>query len=129
MEVIGQYVATPLFIEPLQIEHTSMKPLYPIIELIEFCLELALEIQLRFGDSLRFGASLRRFISLLRFISLRSFTSEIRLCAQVEEDPNDVMYILIDLTLPGVDVKRPRIRMINGESLTQSLTRAGLLAA
>ena len=36
MEVIGQYVATPPFIEPLQIEHTSMKPLYPIIELVEF---------------------------------------------------------------------------------------------
>ena len=77
MEVIGQYVATPPFIEPLQIEHTSMKPLYPIIELIEFCLELALEIQLCFGDSLRFGASLRRFASL------RSFTSEIRFASEL----------------------------------------------
>ena len=87
MEVIGQYVATPPFIQPLQIEHTSMKSLYPLIELeYEFCLELwrsnfASEIhfasELHFGDSLRFGASLRRFISL------RSFTSEIRFAAEL----------------------------------------------
>ena len=85
MGVIGQYVATPPFIQPLQIEHTSMKSLYPIIEL-EFCLELwrsnfASEIhfasELHFGDSLRFGASLRRFISL------RSFTSEIRFASEL----------------------------------------------
>ena len=85
MEVIGQYVATPPFIQPLQIEHTSMKSLYPIIEL-EFCLELwrsnfASEIhfasELHFGDSFRFGASLRRFASL------RSFTSEIRFAAEL----------------------------------------------
>ena len=89
MEVIGQYVATPPFIEPLQIEHTSMKPLYPIIELFDptllrrftslrsFTSEIHFASELHFGDSFRFGASLRRFISL------RSFTSEIRFASEL----------------------------------------------
>ena len=89
MEVIGQYVATPPFIDPLQIEHTSMKPLYPIIELIEFCFvrrftslrsftsEIRFASELHFGDSFRFGASLRRFASL------RSFTSEIHFASEL----------------------------------------------
>ena len=76
MEVIGQYVATPPFLDPLQIEHTSKKPLYPIIELIE-CWEIHFASELHFGDSLRFGAS------LWRFASLRSFTLEIRFASEL----------------------------------------------
>ena len=127
MEVIGQYVATPPFIDPLQIEHTSMKPLYPIIEPIEFCFvrrftslrSFTSEIYFASGASLQRFASLRSFTSEIRFASELHFRDSLRFGASLRNSVALLGFHRLWNAVPKVDLDMPFLR-INSQLMLRS---------